>query len=153
MLKGPPRKGPPPSESPAESLDIAAKIVGKVMAAMEDEAIKEAKEAAKEKAKDNPKKGEPPKQVPEPKRSLRIYERRQVWAWLHQASDDVLRELYQITMDKHGMAELGHLLREYFTMRKYYPNNPLTAKRCPFCKLDQQEQTEIKPVKKMPGKK
>lgn len=149
MLKGPPRKGPPPSESPAESLDIAAKIVGKVMAAMEDEAIKEAKEEAKEEAK----KGEPPKQVPEPKRSLRIYERRQVWAWLHQASDDVLRELYQITMDKHGMAELGHLLREYFTMRKYYPNNPLTAKRCPFCKLDQQEQTEIKPVKKMPGKK
>lgn len=70
----------------------------------------------------------------EPAKSWRVYERKHLWAWLHQATDEVLKELYQTVMDKDGQAELGGLLREYFRMRTFYPDNHLAARPCPWCR-------------------
>jgi len=76
----------------------------------------------------------PEERQPEPPKSSRVLERRHLMAWLHQATDKVLKELYSTLSDRHGYAELGCLLRTYLKMRQYFPEDPLSARRCPFCK-------------------
>lgn len=110
----------------------------------EDEAAEQGEYKEAKKGWDRRYRGKPEKDCPapprEPQKSLRVYERKHLWAWLHQATDQVLKELYTTVMDKHGMSELGEMLRQYFTMRGRCPNNPLSAEACPFCKCSKQSQ-------------
>jgi len=116
--KKPPAKPPAKRSEPEDPLQESVTNIESTIKDRDRDEAAEAKEAQK----------------PEPIPTLRIFDRKHLWAWLHQAPDEVLRELYQTCMDRHGLSDLGCLLREYFTMRKYYPNNPLSASRCPFCK-------------------
>lgn len=137
-------KGPPVKAKPPVTLDEAARSAGQVIADIEREDIAEAKA----------------EQRPIPKQGLRVFERRHLWAWIHQATDEVLKELYATAMDKHGPAELGEMLRQYFTARAFYPNSSLNSDRCPFCSSHRTQPVEadpkpaVVPVKKrLPGRK
>lgn len=81
-----------------------------------------------------------------------VYDRKHLWALLHTASDQALRELYDQIMGmgappttapdmrwKNSVAELGHLLREYFNRRKSSPSGDVAATSpCPFCPYSKQ---------------
>lgn len=110
-----------------ERLKAASERSARLMEEQEKEEAAAFKEAQAQRA--------PEDRRPEPRKSLRVFERKHLWAWLHQATDPVLQELYETVMDAHGQSELGHLLREYRLMRHYYPDNPLAAERCPFCQV------------------
>lgn len=134
------RKGPPVKKALVPvpvTLELAAQKAGELIAAVEKEEIEEAKQAQRR----------------IPSTTMRIFERKYLWAWIHQAPDNVLRELYATAADRHGLAELGEMLRQYLTMRAYFPNNPLAVERCPFCKVTSEVTQSKMPAKKMPGKK
>jgi hypothetical protein len=61
-----------------------------------------------------------------------IWEKKNLWAMIHNAPTAALEELYHTLLHRFGLSELGNLLRDYLKSRKDYGTLG-NLRRCPYC--------------------